>query len=95
MTTRSVREARVRYDECIRDGMHSPTPVLDEAWEALVDAIEAAAAGEDQDEPDLAVTAASVADGIRAKGGAVGTITGPPIIGTTDTVNAGPAKPGG
>lgn len=92
MTTMSVSDARERYDECIRDGMRSPTPVLDEAWDALVDAIEAAAAGEDDEPEDRAVYAASVADGIRAKGGEVGTLTGPPIFGTNDRVNAGPAK---
>lgn len=34
----------------------------------------------------------TVLERIRTKGGEVGTITGPAIIGTTDTVNAGPAR---
>jgi hypothetical protein len=48
---------------------------------------------ESPDGPDLPeLDPAALAESLRAKGAEVGTITGPPIIGTTDTVNAGPAK---
>jgi hypothetical protein len=45
--------------------------------------------------PDLAATYVDTQEAIRAKGGEIGTITGPPIVGTTDSVNAGPARPRG
>lgn len=48
--------------------------------------------GEDQPE-DPALYAASVVEAIEATGAEVGTLTGPPIVGTNDRVNAGPAKP--
>ena len=53
----------------------------------------------DEEPPDIYLpgqTHADVQEAIEAKGAEVGTLTGPPIIGTTDTVNAGPAtlKPG-
>lgn len=59
-----------------------------EALEARVAELEA----EDDEGTDETYSAADLQEAIRAKGGEVGTLTGPPIIGTNDSVNAGPAK---
>lgn len=45
---------------------------------------------EDMVYPDHPIETGSVVDEIRAKGGEVGAILGPPIKGTTDTLNSGP-----
>lgn len=42
--------------------------------------------------PVVGVSYADAVEAVQAKGGEVGAITGPPIVGTTDDVNAGPAK---
>jgi hypothetical protein len=61
-----------------------------------VERLQAIIDGDDGMVPDPSVTAEAIQAAIRAKGGDVGTITGPPIVGTTDRINAGPArlKPG-
>lgn len=57
---------------------------------------------DDQDEPlyppeyapvDPGADLAAFKEELRAKGVQVGTLTGPPIVGTRDTINSGPAKP--